>query len=240
MPIAIDKTVGEIAAENPAAVRVFEKLHIDYYCGGKRPFAEVCREKGLTTAQVAAELEEAVRPAEDRDWATASLTDLAGYIVARHHVYLRAEMPALAARLVKVLSAHGANHGDSLLPLRDTFEGLQAELTAHMMKEEMILFPLIQRMEAAQQRGGALPGAHCGSIRNPIAVMEYEHDSAAHALREMRRLTGDYTPPADACATYRALLQGLEELEADLHRHIHLENNILFPRAAELETRLAA
>lgn len=240
MPIAIDTTVGEIAAENPAAVRIFEKLNIDYCCGGKRPLGEVCREKGLTTEQVAAELAQATRPAEDRNWAAAPLSELAGHIVARHHGYLRAELPALEVRLLKVLSVHGPHHGDSLFPLRETLAGLHSELSAHMMKEEMILFPLIQRMEEARDRAAGLPAAHCGSIRNPIMVMEFEHDSAANALREMRRLTNDYTPPADACTTYRALLKGLEELEADLHLHIHLENNILFPRAAELEARLAA
>ena len=241
MPIAVEKTVGEIAAEHPASVRVFEKLQIDYCCGGGRPLAEACRERGLSADQVVAEVEKAEAPAEaPRDWTAVPLAALVDHILARHHTYLRAELPALAARLLKVLDAHGQNHGDSLVPLRETFEGLQNELASHMMKEEMILFPLIQRLEAADKQGGGLPPAHCGSIRNPITVMEYEHDSAGAALREMRRLTGGYTPPPDACPTYRALLQGLRELETDLHLHIHLENNILFPRAAELESRLAS
>jgi regulator of cell morphogenesis and NO signaling len=238
MAIARDKTVGEIAAENPAAVRVFERLNIDYCCGGKRPLGEVCRERGLAADEVAAEIEQTTRPAENLDWTAAPLTDLADYIVCKHHTYLRQELPALSARLAKVLEAHGANHGDSLHPLSDTFEGLASELASHMMKEEMILFPLIRRMEEAERKGGGLPPAHCGSIRNPITVMEYEHDSAATALREMRHFTADYAPPADACPTYRALLHGLQALESDLHVHIHLENNILFPRAAELEARL--
>ena len=188
---------------------------------------------------MAAELEQASRPAENRDWATAPLAELADHIVASHHAYLRAELPALAGRLLQVLAAHRVNHGSSLLPLQETFERLQSELSAHMMKEELILFPLIRRMEDAAKRGAGMPPAHCGSIKYPITVMEYEHDNAAAALREMRRLTGNYTPPGDACAAYRALLRGIEVLEADLHQHIHLENNILFPRAAELEARLA-
>lgn len=235
MAIATDKTVGEIAAGNPAAVRVFEKLNIDYCCGGKRPLAEVCREKGLAADQLATELERAAAPPENRDWSAASLTELADYIVSKHHSYLRQELPALSVRLAKVVEAHGASHGDSLHPLSYTFEGLESELVSHMMKEEMILFPLIRRMEEAERKGGGLPPAHCGSIRNPITVMEYEHDSAATALREMRRLTGDYAAPADACATYHALLNGLQALEADLHVHIHLENNILFPKALAAE-----
>ena len=228
-----DKTVGEIAAANPSAARVFEKHGIDYCCGGGRPFEAACREKGLSAEQILAEVEEAEPAGTARDWTTAPLAELADHIVNTHHVYLRNTLPALDQRLVKVIAAHGPNHGDSLLPLQGTFQGVVEELTAHMMKEEMILFPLIKRIEAG------LPGSHCGSVNNPIRVMEYEHDSAANALREMRRVTGDYSLPHDACNTYRALFEGLQELETDLHLHIHLENNILFPRVSELEARLS-
>lgn len=234
-----DKTVGEIATANPSAARVFEKHGIDYCCGGGRPFDLARREKGLSAEQILAEVEQAKPTGDARDWATAPLPELADHIVNTHHTYLRAALPALDQRLAKVIAAHGPNHGDSLLPLRQTLQGLVEELTAHMMKEEMILFPLIKRIEAAQKAGAGLPGAHCGSVNNPIRVMEYEHDSAANALREMRRVTGDYALPADACNTYRALFEGLQELETDLHLHIHLENNILFPRASELEACLS-
>ena len=230
-----DKTVGEIAAANPSAARVFEKHGIDYCCGGGRPFELACREKGLSDQQILAEVEQTKPTGDVRDWVTAPLAELADHIVNIHHAYLRSAMPALDQRLAKVIAAHGPNHGDSLLPLRQAWRGLVEELTAHMMKEEMILFPLIKRIEA----GAGASGAHCGSVNNPIRVMEYEHDSAANALREMRRVTGDYALPADACNTYRALFEGFQELETDLHLHIHLENNILFPRASELEARLS-
>ena len=234
MVSTIDKTVGEIAAENPSAASVFEKHGIDYCCGGGRPFEAACREKGLSAGQILAEVEGARPAGEGRDWTTAPLAELADHIVNTHHAYLRNALPALGQRLEKVIAAHGPNHGDSLLPLQNAFRGLVEELTAHMMKEEVILFPLIKRIEAGQ------PGSHCGSVNNPIRVMEYEHDSAANALREMRRVTGDYTLPQDACNTYRALFAGLREMETDLHLHIHLENNILFPRASEREARFSS
>jgi regulator of cell morphogenesis and NO signaling len=238
MLLTSEKTVGEIAAGIPAAARVFEKYRIDYCCGGRQSLEAACEGKGVSPAEVLSELEAATRSPEDRDWTNAPLAELADHIVARHHAFLRAELPALDQRLAKVIEAH-PGHRDSLLPLRDTFQALRFELMTHMMKEERILFPLVKRMEEAALAGAAPPAEPCGSVNNPIRVMEYEHDSAAAALREMRRITGDYSPPPDACATYRALFDGLQALEADLHLHIHLENNILFPRAGALEARRA-
>ena len=142
------------------------------------------------------------------------------------------------ARLAKVLDGHAKAHGETLGKLKATFEGLQAELTQHMMKEEMILFPVVRAMEAAEKGAAAPPAAPGGSVDNPIEVMEHEHESAGRALESMRRLTADYALPSDACNEYRVLYQQLEELEGDLHMHIHLENNILFPRASQLEARL--
>jgi regulator of cell morphogenesis and NO signaling len=156
------------------------------------------------------------------------------HIVATHHEFLKLEMPRLAQMAAKVRDAHGANHPE-VITLQQVFLGLQDELSSHMMKEEMVLFPLIERMEAASRAGAGLPPAHCGSVNNPIRMMEYEHDNAGRALEQMRHVTNDYTPPADACNTFRALYHGLKEVEADLHQHIHLENNILHPRASRLE-----
>lgn len=235
--ISVEKTVGQIAAESPASVRVFEKYGIDYCCGGGRPLAEACREKGLAVETVLAELESdrSAGNGAARDWNVAPLSELIDHILTTHHDYLRAELPTVQTRLTKVIEAHGAKYPESLLPLREVFLGLQEELYGHMRKEEMILFPVIMEMEAAIAGGGRPAPPPFGTVENPIRVMRHEHDSAATALREMRRLTNGYTLPADACATYRALFLGLQELEADLHQHIHLENNILFPRAAELE-----
>ena len=226
------KTIGEIARENPSSVRVFEKYSIDFCCGGKISFAEACQKRGIAPAALQAELDQAAagRPGGERDWSEAPLALLIDHIVGTHHVYLKSELPRLQGWLDKVIAAHGAAHGETLVPLGQVFGGLRAELEAHLAKEEMILFPLIKRMEA-----GDRSRAHCGSVNNPIHVMEHEHDTAGRALEAMRQITGNYTLPADACNTYRVLFHGLAELEADLHQHIHLENNILFPRASELE-----
>jgi regulator of cell morphogenesis and NO signaling len=233
------KTVGEIARENPASVRVFEKYKIDYCCGGKISFAEACQARGIAPADLQSELDAAgAQPGVQRDWSEAPLGLLIDHIVGTHHVYLKSELPRLQAWLDKVLSAHGTNYGSTLVPLANTFEALRAELESHLGKEEMILFPLIKGMESAKGSGQQAPPAHCGSVNNPIRVMVHEHDNAGQALQAIHRITGGYTVPADACNTYRALYHGLAELESDLHRHIHLENNILFPRAAELERNL--
>ncbi|MDW8356229.1 MAG: iron-sulfur cluster repair di-iron protein [Bryobacterales bacterium] len=233
-------TLGEMAARNPAAIRVFEKYGLDYCCGGGRPFEEACRERGLLAEQIAAEIARVATtaPGEERDWMLAPLGELIAHIVDRHHTYLREALPRLTQMAAKVVEAHRARHADTLVPLQEWFAALREELESHMWKEETVLFPLIRSMEEAAGRGSGLPAAHCGSVNNPIRVMEHEHAAAAHALEEMRRITGGYAPPEDACITYRAYFDELEQLERDLHQHIHLENNILFPRAAELEARL--
>jgi len=234
------KTVGEIAAATPGAVRVFEKYKIDYCCGGNRPLREVCEERGLSAETVVAEVEAAAAPgaAPERDWRTAPLSGLIAHIVSTHHEYLKSELPVVANRLEKVIQAHGTKHPESLLPLREVFLGLAEELEMHLRKEEVVLFPAITELEAAESEGRRPRPLPFGTVENPIRMMIAEHDGAGHALAEMRRLTGDYTLPADACNTYRALFDGLKEIEADLHTHIHLENNVLFPRATELEARL--
>jgi regulator of cell morphogenesis and NO signaling len=235
-----EQTIGEIAAELPGSMRVFEKYDIDYCCGGKVSLADACAQRGLAPEQLVRELGAAGVPdgGPSPDWQNAALNGLIDHILTRHHVYLKAELPRLSRILHKVAEAHAARHADSLVPLGETFEALRYELESHLMKEEMVLFPVIRGLEAASQAGAGPAESHCGSIRNPIRVMEHEHDSAGGALARMRAITGGYQLPADACNTYRALFDGLQELEADLHRHIHLENNILFPRAAVLEAGL--
>jgi regulator of cell morphogenesis and NO signaling len=235
MVISNEKTVGELAAEIPAAARIFEKYGIDYCCGGKHPVEGACRERGIAPEQVLKELEQATAPkaeGADRDWTLASLRELIGHILAKHHTYLKAELPRLEQLFAKVVQAHGERE-PRLAEANEVFGMLKEELDSHMMKEEMILFPAIARIEAPAP--GARASACCGSIQHPIARMEHEHDNAGRALQQMRHLTFDYLIPDEACNTYRALFRGLEELEADLHQHIHLENNILFPRAAALE-----
>lgn len=225
------QNIGEIAAQSLAAVRLFEKLGIDYCCGGRRPLEDVCREKGLSAEQVVAELNRQPGPADGRDWTKASLSDLIGHIVATHHEFLKSELPRLAAQIEKVVAAHSERDPETFVKIQRVFAGLQNDLDGHLMKEEQILFPYVQGLESASG-----PMHSCfGTVRNPIRMMEMEHDEAGGALVALRELTGGYQPPDWACPTLRALYAGLAGLEEDLHLHIHLENNILHPRAIELE-----
>ncbi|MBI4459966.1 MAG: iron-sulfur cluster repair di-iron protein [Acidobacteria bacterium] len=235
MPISQETKISEIAATVPASIRVFERYGIDYCCGGNGSFEQACQERGITPEQFLAEVKAVQQQNEaptPRKWDSATLSELIAHILGKHHSYLRTELPRLSGMLAKVIAAHGENH-PSLYPLNEVFAGMQAELEGHMWKEENILFPLIQQIERAVSGSGAVrPGM---SIQGPIQVMEMEHDSAGSALQEMRQLTGNYQLPEDGCPTYRALLDGFRTLEADLHEHIHLENNILFPRAIRME-----
>ena len=235
------QTVGEIAAGSLVAVNVLDKYGIDYCCAGKRPFEDVCREKGLSAASVAGEIATAAAtlPAPPKDWNTAPFGEMIRHIVSTHHAYLRLELPRVGQRLRRVVQVHHENDPVALDRLQTVYEGLCQELNLHMDKEEMILFPAIERFEAAARNGLPLPAAPFGSIANPIGVMEAEHASAGMALSRIRELTLDFQAPPYACSTYRAMLDGLKALEADLHTHIHLENNILFPRVIVLEERFS-
>ena len=228
--INAQQTVAGIAANSFAAVRIFSKHGIDFCCGGHRPLAEVCLEKQLSTDALIAELESGIAGAapDETDWNTAPLSELVRHIVARHHEYLRAELPRIQGWLDRVYAKYGEQDAGSIGRLPEIFNALRAELEMHLMKEEAVLFPAVVRMAAP-----------CGgSFDGPIAVMEMEHEHAGAALRAMRELTGGYTAPDHACRTYRALFEALAELEADLHLHIHLENNILFPRVQQLTARV--
>lgn len=226
-------TVGSIVTQHPSLSRVFEQAGIDYCCGGKIPLADVCRKQGLDPQQILAQLEAAAAGTggAGADPRQMSLTELADHIVATHHAYLKMELPRLEAMTTKVARVHG--DGDARLPqVNQVFLGLQQEMTSHMDKEEQILFPLIRELEAS----ATAPTFHCGSLANPVRVMEMEHDQAGGALAKLRELTDGFTPPDWACNTYRAMLDALAHLEHDLHEHVHKENNILFPRAIALET----
>lgn len=228
-------TVGELVAEKPRRSKVFEQYGIDYCCGGKKPLSLACAEKALDFDSVARDLANAdAQPADpsEVDWTKASLTDLADHIVETHHEYLRQALPRISALTGKVAEVHGGRRPE-LREVKYVYEGLRAELESHMMKEEQILFPMLRQLESSN---GA-PSFHCGTVQNPIRVMEHEHDSAGMALARMSTLTNGYTIPEDACGTYRAMLDALSELEQDLHIHIHKENEILFPRGAALEQR---
>ena len=237
MTIAPETTVAEIATSAPATIRIFQDHQIDYCCGGRIPLAQACTARGLDIGALLQELQAAVAPSSREPvWANESLTALVRHIQARYHEPLRLELPRLDGMLDKVVSRHGDHLPETLLPLQRAFKGLQAELLAHMAKEDRVLFPFIVALEA----GEAVPVADALEwIRSPIAAMEADHEEAGRALAFIRDVTGSFAPPEWACPTFRGLYYGLSQLEADMHLHVHLENNILFPRAARLTERPA-
>lgn len=231
-------TLADLAASSLSAIRILEQHGLDYCCGGKQPLEQACLSKGLAPEQILREIDEAAAASTaDRDWQTAPLDELVSHIVETHHAYLKLDLPVLEARIEKVVIVHGARDPEKLPRLAAVFTDLRHELEMHLHKEEVILFPFIVQYGLAESRNQPTPPVPFGSIANPIAAMEHEHADAGDALEEIRDLTGGYNPPAYACATVRALYEGLKALEKDLHVHIHLENNILFPRAIALEKR---
>lgn len=230
------ETVGEMVARRPDLSRVFEKVGIDYCCGGKKTVAQACKEKGLDAEAVLAELE-ACTPTEEGyfvDAAAMSLTELTDHIEQTHHAYLRREFPRLDWMTQKVATVHG-DHEPRLREMRQTYLELVEELSCHMMKEERVLFPLIRQLEASS----VAPTFHCGSLANPMRQMEAEHQDAGSALERLSDLSDGYTPPEWACNTYRAMLDALAHLQFDMHQHVHKEESILFPNALALEAKLA-
>jgi regulator of cell morphogenesis and NO signaling len=229
-------TLADVAATSLNAVRTLESHGLDYCCGGKQLFDEACLAKGLKPESVMQEVEQTQGAgASGKDWQTAPLGELVKHIVATHHEYLKLELPALGDRLDKVHSVHGVRDPETLDRMVEVFASLRAELELHLHKEEAILFPFLEQYGDAEVQGQPMPPVPFGTIRAPITMMEREHESAGGALVEIRALTKDYRLPPYACSTFRALYEGLQALEADLHAHIHLENNILFPRAIALE-----
>jgi regulator of cell morphogenesis and NO signaling len=231
----LDTTVGQLVTERPGRARVFEAFGIDYCCGGKKPLAQAIQEKGLdqqTVLTILNAFDEQATYAE-LDWSKASPTALADHIEQTHHAYLKSELPRREYLVNKVANRHGS-HTPHLIDLARVFAAFKLELESHMQKEEVVLFPICRQLDNAT----APQRFHCGTVENPIAVMVREHEDAGDALKRMRELTNDYTPPIDACNTYRALFDSLRELERDMHRHVHKENSILFPKALELEQKL--
>lgn len=243
MNITPDTSVSEIAAGNPATIRIFQRFGIDFCCRGKRPLREVCAEKQMTFGELRTALEGADAPAAGSSGmpaADAPLAELVRFIVDEYHADLRGELPRLGEMAAKVLDAHGEKHPELLPALVSTLRGLRQEVEEHMMKEERVLFPYVERLEALAATSQGLPASPFGSIQAPIGMMEHEHETVGRALARLRELTGGYLPPAGACNTFRGLYHGLAGLEKDLQEHIHLENNVLFPRAARLEEELVS
>ncbi len=240
LPINVHTTVRDIVVKDPGARKVLELYGVDYCCGGGKMLKVAVAEAGVDLQQVVEALQQAAAARatsasiEECDWSTASLTKLTDHIENKHHAYMDQVLPRLGNLFSKVLRAHGANHGEVLTPLQTVFSELRRELEMHLEKEEQVLFPYIREMDASVAATGEVPAIHCGTVQNPIQQMEVEHESAGNALARMRTLTGNYTLPNDACLTFSALFETLQEMEADLHEHIHLENNILFPRTVAM------
>jgi len=234
---ATTQTVREIALEQPTAIRVFEQFGIDYCCGGRKALADACAAGNLEIDTVIAALEVAARkPSSDTEnWSNKSLESLGAHIVATHHAYVKRELPRLAQLAQKVVNRHGATKPE-LPVIATTLMQLDEELTQHLAKEETVLFPYITGVEQSVTTAASKPHSCFGTVANPIAMMTREHDAAGALIAEIRRLSANFTTPEGACPTFHAFYDGLREFEQDLHQHIHLENNILFPRAIELES----
>jgi len=234
----LTQTVREIALEQPSSIRVFERFGIDYCCGGRKPLAEACAARDIEVDAVIAALESAAETLAQKgeDWSQASLDSLIGHIVSRHHSYVKSELPRLAMLAQKVVNRHGDTMAE-LGVIQATFSNLDLELTHHLAKEEQILFPYVVGLDRAQTNANMQASACFGSVANPIAMMTEEHEAAGTLLEQIRQLSSDFTTPVGACPTFHAFYDGLREFELDLHQHIHLENNILFPRAIALEVQ---
>jgi regulator of cell morphogenesis and NO signaling len=240
MTATLDTTLGAIVAEDFRAAAVFQKHGVDFCCHGSRTLEQACRAADLDGAALLEEIQEAsAAPAAGlprfNDW---DLPALASYIVANHHAYVRQALPLMVAHSRKIAQVHGARHRE-LARVAQLVEDVAEEMTAHMMKEEQILFPYIAELARRAAAGQPAPFAPFGTVDNPIHMMEAEHESAGAAMLEIRELTDGYRVPDDACATYAVCLQELEAFERDLHAHVHLENNILFPKASAVEAHRA-
>jgi regulator of cell morphogenesis and NO signaling len=231
-----NRTVRELASAAPGAARVFEKFGIDYCCGGERLLAQACSAAKVNLQEVEEALKKPQPPGGDRDWQEAPLAELIKHIVAKHHEYVRQEIQRMIPLFAKVAGAHGKKHPE-LEKIQSSFQVLAEELTTHTMKEERMLFPYIAQLELATNSGDRPTASLFGTVKNPVRMMMMEHDSAGELLRQMREVSKNYTLPAEACLSFQMLYRALQEFEADLHQHVHLENNILFPRAIELEAQ---
>jgi len=230
------QTVREIAQTQPSSIRVFEQFGIEYCCGGGERLIEACAAKDVDVDAVISALEAALRNENPqvKDWTKESLASLTKHIVATHHAYCKEHLPRLSGQAMKVVKAHGGTNPELAL-IRTRLAELAEELTEHLAVEEIVVFPMIVKLEAKKVSTGVDPEESRASVGNPLAVLIQEHDNAGVLLAEIRSLGRDFNAPEYACTTYRAFFEGLKEFEHDLHRHVHLENNILFPRAIELE-----
>lgn len=233
--------VGSIVADDYRMSSVFVKFGIDFCCQGNRSIAESCKAEDINMNEVIDALKQQLEnPTTTRteDYESWSLDFLAQHIIQKHHKYVTTQIPILQTLLAKIVQVHGALHPE-LKQIENLFNISAGEFTMHMKKEELMLFPFIRKMVITKETNGELPIAHFGKIENPVHLMMQEHDGEGERFKEMAALSNNFTPPIDACNTYRMTYKLLKEFEEDLHLHIHLENNILFPKSIELEEELS-
>jgi regulator of cell morphogenesis and NO signaling len=239
MLIQKEHTIGDVVSKNFKTARIFEDFGLDFCCGGRKTISEACREKGIDLEKVLNALSQLGENGSSQinganKW---SLDFLADYIVNKHHSYVSQSLPVISEKAKKVADVHGEHHPETK-DIYSLFMNVSEELQSHMMKEERMLFPYIKELVESQKQNNPVYYPPFGMVANPISVMEAEHDSAGNTLKEISRLSNKYTAPEDACETFKVLYKELREFEDDLHVHIHLENNILFPKAIELEKEL--
>lgn len=228
------QSLGELVAQKPLRAKVFDEFGLDFCCGGKQTLEEACRKKNINLSKVLKRIaeDEYTNDAEDQ-WNESSLAKLIDNIESTHHAYLKKELPRLSGLADKVAKVHG-ERAPQMVELSQVFRQLKEEIEQHTMKEEMVLFPYIKQLENRESQSTP----PFGTVANPIRCMESEHDDAGQALFKMRELTNEYSPPEDACGSWKALLGGLAHLDKDLRTHIHKESSILFPKALQLEEQV--
>ena len=237
MVVDTNKTIGEMVADDFRTASVFSVNKIDFCCKGNRTLDEVCSQKGLDVYTVLEQLEKATATDNTSiDFNTWELDLLIDYIEKKHHRYVEEKIPVLLSFLLKLEQVHGVAHPE-LFEIKNLFKRTADELTQHMKKEELILFPYIKKMVEADRTKSALSAPGFGSVANPIAMMMEEHENEGNRFEKIVAISNNYTPPADGCNTYKVTFQMLQEFESDLHTHIHLENNILFPKAIVLQEK---
>lgn len=241
MNFSIETKVKDIVLGEPRTRPVFEDAGVDYCCGGGKSLGDACAAAGAPAEEILKRLREASAATgpEDANWVSAPLGELTRRIREKHHGYVREAIRRIRPLAEKVRAKHGESHAE-LAEIEQLFAEVAHEMSAHMQKEEMILFPYMEAMEQAAKRGATLDPPFFRTVRNPIHMMMKEHDAAGDVVKRIRKASGEYTAPADGCVSYQALYRELHEFERDLHEHVHLENNILFPRALELEATVVA
>ena len=236
MTITKQNNIGQLVADDYRMASVFQKHNIDFCCNGNRTIDEACLESNLNTDNVLLDLDAILLDSnnENLNYDTWPIDFLAQYIEQKHHKFVETQIPIIKGYLKKIIAAHGNRHPE-LHEILELFEGSASELTTHMKREELILFPQVRKMFVNHKDGHEIVAPPFGSFENPISAMMQEHTDEGERFRLIRSLSNDYTPPADGCNTYKVTFKLLEEFEKDLHLHIHLENNILFPKAIDLE-----